>query len=164
MGVSSATLSPWPYLLTYLLWPYLLWHYLPLQASVTSATLTLPELDDLVDQFEADVQADPALTATLTPTPYRQPQSYRLATLLVLHDVSHVHPMSMSMCIPCASHVRPVRAGGHAPGARLGPLQLRPVQARAHRRHEGPRSRAPRHHHTLYRCSRCRYGGCLELA
>eukprot|EP00964_Phaeocystis_antarctica_P033964 scaffold19286_cov51-Phaeocystis_antarctica.AAC.2 len=35
--------------------------------------------------------------------------------------------------------------GGHAPGARLGPLQLRPVQARADRRHPGPCPRAPRH-------------------
>jgi hypothetical protein len=43
-----------------------------MQASVTSATLTLPELDDLVDQFEADVQADPALTA-IYPHPHPLP-------------------------------------------------------------------------------------------
>ena len=67
-----------------------------MQASVTSATLTLPELDDLVDQFEADVQADPALTA-IYPHPHPLPATpvlYRLATLLVLHDVSRVYPMS----------------------------------------------------------------------
>eukprot|EP00964_Phaeocystis_antarctica_P078373 scaffold48758_cov61-Phaeocystis_antarctica.AAC.1 len=51
------------------------------------------------------------------------------------------------------------RAGGHAPGAWVGPLQLRPVQARPDRRHPGPCPRAPRH-----RIERSLHTGYTSLA